>query len=82
MDPNRERLLKEVMAADFTLIDLALYLNTHPTDQRALALYRNAVQHAMITRQKFEQMYGPLTQLHGADCNTWRWIESPWPWEK
>lgn len=82
MDPNREKMLKEVMAADFTLIDLALYLNTHPNDQRALALYRNATQHAKMVTQRFEQMYGPLTHRQAANSDTWRWIESPWPWEK
>jgi spore coat protein JB len=81
MDMNRERMLKEVMAADFTVYDLALYLDTHPTDQRALAIFNNAAHHAKMMRCRYEQMYGPLTFYSGAN-STWRWIESPWPWEK
>lgn len=82
MDMNRERMLKEVMAADFTVYDLALYLDTHPTDQRALAIYNNAVHHAKMLRYRYEQMYGPLTFQSSVGSNTWKWIESPWPWEK
>lgn len=81
MDANRERMLKEVMAADFTVYDLALYLDTHPTDQRALAIFNNAAHHARMLRCRYEQMYGPLT-FQSAVGNTWKWIESPWPWEK
>ncbi len=81
MNPNRERMLREVMAADFTVYDLALYLNTHPTDQQALALFKTAAQNAKILTNRYEQLYGPLTarSVYG---NTWRWIESPWPWER
>jgi len=39
MNPNQAQLLKEVIAADFTLIDLNLYLNTHPYDQNAIMLF-------------------------------------------
>lgn len=83
MDPNREIMLKEVMAADFTAFDLHLYLNTHPCDMRALALFRSSVQRAKMISDNFERMYGPLTS-HGyfSDPNRWQWIDSPWPWER
>jgi len=46
MNPNQAQLLKEVIAADFTLIDLNLYLNTHPYDQNAIMLFYNCAQRA------------------------------------
>ena len=41
MDISRDRLelLKEIMAVDFSLVELNLYLDTHPLDQRALRLH-------------------------------------------
>ncbi len=82
MDPTRENLLKEIMSSDFTCIDLNLYLDTHPCDQRALMLYNTNVQKSKMLREKYERMYGPLTPLSLNYGNSWRWVESPWPWEK
>ncbi|MCX8129986.1 MAG: spore coat protein CotJB [Clostridia bacterium] len=82
MDMNREQLLKEVMAADFTVIDLHLYLDTHPCDSRALAIYNSAVQRSNMLRIQFERLYGPLTPMTPNLGNKWRWIEDPWPWER
>ena len=80
MDPNRERMLKEVMAADFTAFDLHLYLNTHPYDARAIVLFNNSIQVAKMVTENFERMYGPLTANHPSR-SPWQWIEGPWPWE-
>jgi len=80
MDSARERLLNELMAADFTLIDLNLYLNTHPYDQRAISLFNSNVQRAKALRQNFERLYGPLTPMTQSKC-PWQWIEDPWPWQ-
>jgi len=81
MDLNRERLLKELMAADFTLIDLNLYLDTHPYDQKTINIYNNCLQRAKMLRNQYEQMYGPLTPNSIPSGCPWQWIESPWPWE-
>lgn len=82
-DTSRENLLREVMAADFTLIDLNLYLDTHPWDMNALMQYNCALQRARMLRNNYERMYGPLSPMSPyAAMGRWRWIESPWPWEK
>lgn len=77
---EREQLLHEIMAADFTLIDMNLYLNTHPYEQRAIALYNNFVTMARTLRMRYESCYGPLTPAAYSNC-PWQWIEPPWPWE-
>ncbi len=83
MDARREKMLRELQAAEFTVIDLHLYLDTHPCDQRAIMLYNNSVQRARILRNEYQMMYGPI--LAGDSCNrgnTWQWIDSPWPCER
>lgn len=82
MDPNREQLLKEVMAADFYLVELNLYLDTHPCDQRAINLLNQSVLSARMFRENYERLYGPLTALNSFSRYPYQWIESPWPWEK
>lgn len=80
MDANREKLLREVMAADFALIDLNLYLNTHPWDQNTINLHNQMSEQAKMLRSRYENLYGPLTAGTPSKC-PWQWIECPWPWE-
>ena len=80
MCPDRQNLLKEIMAIDFFLYDLALYLDTHPNDRRALCLHNNYAKELKDLKDKYQKVYGPLTLDY--PCNKWRWIEEPWPWER
>jgi len=82
MNEKRDKLLKELMAADFTVIELNLYLDTHPYEQNVIALRNNMVQRAKMLREQFEREYGPLTSQFGYSGCPWQWIESPWPWER
>mgnify|MGYP001098141054 CR=1 FL=1 len=81
MISEREKLLREVMAADFSVIELNLYLNTHPYDQKALLLYKQCVENAEALKMQYQSMYGPLTPFNVQNTNFWEWIECPWPWE-
>ncbi len=79
---NREQLsmLKELMALEFTALELHLYLDTHPTDQRALMEYNSVCQQVALAKQRYQQRYGPLTYCEPS-CYPWQWINEPWPWE-
>ncbi len=74
--------LEQLMAADFFVIDLQLYLDTHPCDRQALSLYAKAVEKACVLREEYEKRFGPLT-IPAAACNTqmWTWEQAPWPWQ-
>ena len=74
--------LKKLMEYDFTLYDLALYLDTHPFDEDALEVYQDLSKEAIKLRENYEAKYGPLMQKEAAcDCE-WKWINNPWPWER
>jgi hypothetical protein len=82
MDMERNSLLKQLMAIDFYIEELNLYLDTHPRDQRAIQLINTAVANARILREEYERLCGPLTTFNTLNNGPeWRWIESPWPWE-
>ncbi len=80
MKDVRDKMLKEVMALDFMAIELNLYLNTHPYDQRAMMIFVSTVQQAKMARENYERMYGPIT-ASASNSFPWPWIENPWPWE-
>lgn len=80
IDCNRkEELLSEIQCHEFAINELALYLNTHPEDQRALCLHRKYCNELKPMKDMYQRVYGPLTINY--PCNKWRWLEEPWPWE-
>ena len=82
MMDERGALLKEIQAEDFALYETALYLDAHPTCQSALNFYNQHKKAAETLRSQYEVLYGPLTIYGNASTTCWRWIDSPWPWEK
>lgn len=54
--------LAELMALDFAIDELGLYLVTHAQDQEVLQLYWSYIKLANEGREKYEKRYGPLTQ--------------------
>jgi spore coat protein JB len=82
MNAEKERLMKEIMAVDFTLVDLHLYLDTHPWDQKTINYYNHCVQKSMALRRMYETRYGPISAYSPNNRCPWQWAIQPWPWEK
>ena len=79
---EREALLYQLMQYKFALIELNLYLDTHPNDVEMIKLYNNYLNIEKQMCNKYESMYGPLTvDSNYLDKNMWEWKNSPWPWE-
>ncbi|MDD4835354.1 MAG: spore coat protein CotJB [Lutispora sp.] len=82
MKINKERLelLNEIMALEFSMVDLNLYLDTHPCDEKALIIFQQYGCKLKPLKEKYEDEYAPIT-AENAGNRHWRWIEDPWPWE-
>lgn len=79
---SRDELLRKITALDFYIIDLHLYLNTHPTDSEAIRLYNESVMQAKALREEYQKAYGMLLANNSLSREPWQWIEGPWPWQK
>ena len=68
---------------NFALTDLSLYLDLHPSDQNALALYNQYNQILKQIEEKYNSMYPPLSQdsIYITKNNNWNWLTASWPWE-
>ena len=77
---QRQEMLEKIMSLEFSINDLALYLDTHPDDKKALCLHNRYCKECQELKDKYQKVYGPLTINY--PCNKWRWIEEPWPWER
>jgi len=79
---QQAKMLREIMSYHFKAVDLTLYLDTHPSDVKALAEYNHTTQILNNLTAAYEQCYGPLTVFGSAMSQyPWRWIEEPWPWQ-
>lgn len=73
--------LVELMALDFAIKELNLYLDTHADDQEVLQLYWSYLSLAKEGREKYEKMYGPLMSTTLTPENGYTWLKDPWPWD-
>lgn len=76
---TREEMLNEIRCYNFAITELALYLDTHPCDERALRMHKEYCKVYRDITEKYQKVYGPLSIFY--PCNQWRWLEEPWPWE-
>ncbi len=67
---------------DFALVELTLYLDTHPNDMQAVQQFNQLSQRRRQIAHEFEIKYGPLLQF-GLSYSRfpWQWIDTPWPWQ-
>lgn len=92
---RRSDLRKRIDQVSFTVNDLTLYLDTHPTDEKALDLFNENIQTRLHLLQEYESQFEPLT----VDCVNinaksaqdeycdytkhphFHWLDGPMPWE-
>ena len=85
---NKEQMLKDISIVDFILVELMLYLDTHPEDADGLALLKDLLQKRRMLTEDFAQACYPLTPdcmgtvyLQNPDSSCFCWQEGPAPWE-
>lgn len=80
---ERAELLRQVQMHQFSMHDLALYLDTHPNDQEAfdaMLAHRDAYERAAAV---YAKRFGALYKEQAGTEHGWAaWSNTPWPWEK
>ncbi len=76
------RELEQLQKVDFVLVELTLYLDTHPTDMQAIQQYNQLAQKRCAMAEAFELKFGPLMAFgHSFSRYPWQWVQTPWPWQ-
>lgn len=78
---DRERLLRRIAAYDFAIVELQIFLDTHPTNTEAIKSLDEYLKKSDILRTQFEEKFGPI-QSSNIEKNRLAWISNPWPWDK
>lgn len=82
LDERYYALMHRLQTIDFVLVELTLYLDTHPDDMQAIQQFnQTALQRRQIACE-YENEYGPLLQ-YGQSYSRypWDWNTAPWPWQ-
>ena len=70
------QLLNDLQALDSALVQITLYLDSHPYDESAIVRHNELAEQRHVTRDKLEETStGEANE--SKDC---RWSLSPWPW--
>ena len=78
---HQSELEDELAAVRFALIELGLYLDTHPDCREALHLFSEYRDRLAMLERRYTSTVGPLT-MGDVNCkNGWTWGEGPMPFE-
>ncbi len=82
MTCEQNKLLREIDVLSFAIVELTLFLDTHPCNQEAM---RHFDYYNRLKKEKYEEyskLYGPLNLNHAKGrTQEFQWTMQPWPWE-
>ncbi|MBM7552433.1 spore coat protein CotJB [Thalassobacillus pellis] len=82
LTPEYYQQLEAIQAVDFVLVELTLYLDTHPNDAQAIEQFNACAKESRRLKKIFEQQFGPLMQYGKSYSGCpWQWDDTPWPWQ-
>lgn len=78
---QREQMLENIGILGFVMIDLVLYLDTHPYDRKAIDYFNHysRIRNQMVA--DFSRDFYPLSISMAESSREWRWGMAPLPWE-
>lgn len=79
---EQRQMIKCIQVQGFGMLEAALFLDTHPDDADALAMYTTSREELSHLISSYEMRFGPLTIAGNYCTDNWQWIDSPWPWER
>lgn len=78
---EKDALMSKIKSIDFVLMELHLFLDTHPNDADALAMYEKYSKKRAILVAEYEQKFGMLSMKSMTADKHWQWVSDPWPWD-
>ncbi len=80
---TEDEMMRKIQETGFSLIDLNLFLDTHPNCQEALELYTRLAATLKSLKADYVSKYGPLCAKDSANNTPFQWVETgrKWPWQ-
>lgn len=80
-DWNEAELSEELAALRFALIDLGMFLDTHPDNAEALRTFAEYRDRYHEMADMYTRLFGPISMTDVTGNNGWTWGITPLPWE-
>lgn len=81
---NQCRMRRMIDAKEFALVELGLFLDTHPNDTNALKMRSQVQKQVEDLMCEYEKQFGPMIVTQNdvkGNCDCWCWVNNPWPWD-
>ena len=83
-DCEKKALAEQIAQCEFVLIDINLFLDTHPENERAIADYNSYAEQLAALKKLYTKLYGPIENFGGSinrSDTEWLWGKQPFPWQ-
>ena len=71
-------MLEQLQALDFVLVELNLFLDTHPNDLKSIEQFNKLTQERTVLAKQFQELYGPAQNFGRAYSKyPFEWAEGP-----
>ena len=77
---EHEAMKRQIKELEFALVELNLFLDSHPYCAEALQYFKELTAKHDILAAQYEENCAPLT-ARGNRGDRWDWVMTPWPWE-
>lgn len=76
-------MMRKIEETEFAVIDLNLFLDTHPDCTQALELYTKLAATLKSLKSDYQSRFGPLYATESSNETPFQWVETgrKWPWE-
>ena len=79
---EQAKLLTNIDALGFAMIDLNLLLDVYPNNQETINLFNQYRKQKESLTNEYESKYGPITtNSDSLNSYPWAWDDMPWPWD-
>lgn len=79
---DQKHLLQQIGIADFVVVDMVEYLDTHPYDAHAIEYFNHYMKIKNQLMDEYAKRYYPLTLATATGSkDEWKWALEPAPWE-
>ncbi len=79
---ERCELMKKLSAAHFAVVELQLFLDTHPNCSEAFEKFKKEYDEYKRLLKEYEMKFGCITPKPQFGQVKYQWINDPWPWER
>ncbi|MDD3369497.1 MAG: spore coat protein CotJB [Lachnospiraceae bacterium] len=84
MTPEQRKLLHDISVLDFVVVEMTLFLDTHPDNKEAMDYISQYIRMKNRASHEYALKYEPLTideAAYSVQARDWCWNDGPMPWE-